>query len=648
MIRAFLALVLTLGATPASAGPTLRALFVGIDEYRNSRARVEGASFSDLRGAVADAALMKQALEIALKVRFDERGARCRTAGPASVTLTNACATRQAILEEWQNQIRASRPGDTVMFYFAGHGSTLEDENSDEDKPFDSTLLPYDARPTEGAPNDIVDDEIKLVIDAANARGVNVITVFDSCNSGTAARGLATGASRGVKGVQLKGLAAWKPSLAAIGPGGGYRVHFGAALDSETAREVKLGDTVHGVFTTTFAQALKERPQSTFGDLATAVRLKMEAGGNPSQHPRAEGQLAASFGGGVADAVLFDAVADDAGVELGAGRLLGMTVGSTFGLFDSQSAALAPSAEPLARATIETLGDGTARLRLVAPPGQPLPRRLVARELNHVFAAERLRIALREGVDPAESRLFAALSALPFVEARRRDEPAEYILLRYGGTQEGAVLLFAADGSGLANLGEVADPDFARRLRQALLTIYNTRRLLTLPTRSSAEAQVKFCLSDELDHALGSCPEASGNPRRVPVNKPVVLTLTNDADAARYIAVLVIDDRYGITQVIPTGHGRNDALPGGRRLRPPPFMLDTTGLYRFVIFSSDAPIDTAALEQAGLPKAGADLCDPTMRACPPAAGSARDGALPSLANWTITVEDAIITSMEKQ
>ncbi|WP_176399802.1 caspase family protein [Novosphingobium sp. B 225] len=640
------ALPLLLMSAPALASPVTRALFVGIDKYLHSKSRVPSADFADLRGAVADSMLMKYALERALQVTFDQPVAdSCESRNLLSVTLTDRCATRAAILAALTERVRASARGDTVIFYFAGHGSTVaDDQEFDQAGGYNSTLLPADARKP-GAPvsNDIYDREIRGLIDVANVRGVNVITVFDSCNSGTAARGFrGEGMSRGVKGIQAKAGKMWVPDLPASGSGGGYRVHFGAARDDEEAREVTLGGSVNGVFTTAFTQALLARPDATFGDLVTTIRLKLERDGVKRQYPQAEGQLAASFGGTTGRAALFDARPQGQRVVLGAGRLLGMSLGSKFALYDSQRAALDPNGAPLASGAIVELADGQATLQLDAPPASPLGNRLIARETAHVWGSDRLKVSVSEAVPRAQSRLIKALSGLGFVEMVPAGDPGELNLLRYGGTEEGPVELYARDGSGLATLGEVSDAQFADRLRTALLAIYKARRLIALPTRSSKDAELALCISTKLDHPVQVCPEPEGQLRQFAVDVPVVLTLTNNAEAARYMAVLVIDDKYGITQLIPTGQGQDVAMAGGAQQRPPRFKFDSSGLYRFVIFASDAPINVATLEQAPLRFNYAQPCDPETEDCTAKANTARDGAIPVLGNWTITVEDALI------
>ena len=640
-----------LAPSGALAAPAIRGVFVGIDKYLYSRSRpaYPDADFGDLRGAVSDAQAIKQALSIAYRLQFDTAVAgKCVTTNAISITLTDTCATRQQILSALTNQIAASAAHDTVIFYFAGHGSTITDDQVfDQASGADSTILPTDARdPNAIAAADIVDREIRRIIDIANARGVNVVTIFDSCNSGTAARGESgDGENRGVDGVVIKHHADFQPMLRPIGPGGGYRVHFGASRDNEEAREVVSGANVHGVFTTAFAQALVARPDATFGDIATAVRLKVDQGGHKSQHPQAEGELRARFGGEAIRTALFDAQAQGGGITLAAGRLLGMTVGSKFALFANQADALNDAAVPLALATITSITDGQAQLTLDAQPGRPLPPMPIARETAHAFGDDRLKVSVSEAIQPGPSRLVGALTALGFVEVVAEGSLAQLNLLRRGATDEVPVLLFTGDGTGLASLGAVTEPDFAQQLRLALLPVYKERRLVSLASKSSAEVGIVLCLSTKLDHPTQVCPELVNRQRKVPVDTPLALTVTNASNIARYVYVLVIDDRYGITQLIPTGHGKDPPMPAGAAQRPGPFALNTTGLYRFVVITTDAPINASLLEQAPLRHRMSGPCEADVEArgvCTNGAGGARDGGIPALGDWTITIEDALV------
>jgi hypothetical protein len=109
-----------------------RALVVGINHYSNIT--VDGVhGVNDLNGAVPDAKSFAKALVQTFK--FD----------PADIKLlTDQDATKAAILsgfEDWL--IAGSRPGDRVVFYFAGHGGTAEVKEGPTTRKT-STIIPSD------------------------------------------------------------------------------------------------------------------------------------------------------------------------------------------------------------------------------------------------------------------------------------------------------------------------------------------------------------------------------------------------------------------------------------------------------------------------------------------------------------------------
>ncbi|MFN9633750.1 MAG: caspase family protein, partial [Erythrobacteraceae bacterium] len=185
---------------PIALVRNVHALFVGIDAYQFSRSKLPGAQFKDLQGAVGDAQRFKQALAALYGVDVDKAsGEACESANDHTVTLINDCATRSRILTALDNKIAALKPGDTLLFYFAGHGAQYrDDEKFDQDSGYNGTILPYDARNPDGSPGDIFDVELKAIKERAVAKGLYFVTIFDSCNSGTATRNGAIGQSRSV------------------------------------------------------------------------------------------------------------------------------------------------------------------------------------------------------------------------------------------------------------------------------------------------------------------------------------------------------------------------------------------------------------------------------------------------------------------
>ena len=91
-------------------------------------------------------------------------------------TLIGARANRSEILKEL-NRIKSSiKDGDIFVFYFSGHGDTLQDKNKDE-MPylFDQALVTYD--------DYIIDDELNLIWKAFPLSS-KIYHIIDACYSG--------------------------------------------------------------------------------------------------------------------------------------------------------------------------------------------------------------------------------------------------------------------------------------------------------------------------------------------------------------------------------------------------------------------------------------------------------------------------------
>lgn len=86
-----------------------------------------------------------------------------------------------------QALVSRARKGDVAVFYFAGHGSEIEDTNGDEPDGWDESLMLHDAR-TDMA-RDLLDDELNRMLARLSEKTRDVTVILDSCNSGTATRG---------------------------------------------------------------------------------------------------------------------------------------------------------------------------------------------------------------------------------------------------------------------------------------------------------------------------------------------------------------------------------------------------------------------------------------------------------------------------
>lgn len=151
-----------------------KALIVGINDYAPI-----GSGGPDLNGCINDARDMANTLVI------------CGFA-PAQVRiLTNQNATRANILNYLKSLISTSVKGDSLVFYYSGHGTRVANIGSDlEIDGLDEAICPHDY----ASAGVIRDDDFKAVLSKLKA-GVNLEVVFDCCHSGTGTRKMDLGLS---------------------------------------------------------------------------------------------------------------------------------------------------------------------------------------------------------------------------------------------------------------------------------------------------------------------------------------------------------------------------------------------------------------------------------------------------------------------
>lgn len=93
-------------------------------------------------------------------------------------TLTDAQATKAAILQEFKQMMINAVSGDVLFFMYSGHGSYMADQNGDETTGYDQLIIPVDLNP-------IRDDDLKTLIQMYLKPNVTLFAMFDSCFSGT-------------------------------------------------------------------------------------------------------------------------------------------------------------------------------------------------------------------------------------------------------------------------------------------------------------------------------------------------------------------------------------------------------------------------------------------------------------------------------
>ncbi len=237
--------------------PRRRALLVGINIYTPSQTNAGPSSpkqsdskknlqtpssrkFGDLLGPVHDV----DAMQGILTGKYGFTDVKVLKNGQA-----NRASIIQAILTHLTDEAAA---GDICVFYYSGHGSRVR--NSKDPKGWDESIVPSDS--ALGAP-DIRDKELARLFLKAIDKGVLLTAIFDSCNSGSIARGYPQADQR-VRAVGFDQRdVADAPDFKDTPEDKGMLV-LSASKDEQRAEERSYGDTIHGDFTWALANVLRQ------------------------------------------------------------------------------------------------------------------------------------------------------------------------------------------------------------------------------------------------------------------------------------------------------------------------------------------------------------------------------------------------------
>ncbi|MCU1350534.1 MAG: peptidase caspase catalytic subunit p20 [Acidobacteria bacterium] len=277
----FIARAPRLAANDQVRVPEKRAVLIGINDYTASSLPAPATApppdrdWEDLQGAVTDAGILRDLLISGYG--FD----------PANiVTLTDQQATRAAILDALErNLVESSKNGDVVFFYYSGHGSQVENSCSDEPDHMDESIVPADSR--HGAA-DIRDKELRRIFNDILNQGTRLTVVFDSCHSGSGARGFDAGLRPRSVRPDLRDVA--DDSDPGPRPENRGALIVAAAQDFDLAYETREpSGNVHGAFSWAFEKALRdsvpgEPAIDTF--LRAQARLRLDM---PAQEPMIAG-----------------------------------------------------------------------------------------------------------------------------------------------------------------------------------------------------------------------------------------------------------------------------------------------------------------------------------------------------------------------
>lgn len=273
-----------MASVPASAAePTKHALLVGIDAYRRPKElglkrTGTGGRFeiSNLKGCKNDATVMRELL--CKKWGF--------TIGDEDVLLDSQ-ASRKAILAGLDRLAKAG-PGDTVVFYFSGHGSRMEAVGSSEADQLSETIVPADTLLGE---NDILDKELAIrfnaILDAIGQKGT-FTAIFDSCHSGSISRNPLI--STWIKRAEPVPFVGRAPTDPAIEPWRRGALIISAARDDEEAAEDRGRNPHRAAFSGALTDVLAELPTNTRAEAVLEnARARMKTTPWFTQEPILEG-----------------------------------------------------------------------------------------------------------------------------------------------------------------------------------------------------------------------------------------------------------------------------------------------------------------------------------------------------------------------
>ncbi|WP_175545243.1 caspase family protein [Thalassovita taeanensis] len=558
-------LILGLSLTGAARAAT-HAVLVGVSDYQVLEA--------DLRGPANDVGLVAETL-LARGVAADHIRllAAPDARAPQGVTV-HAAPTRAAILSELGRMAQLAGPGDTVFFYYSGHGAQAPDLNGDEAGGYDEILLPTDASGWKGAigrvENAIVDDELAPLMQAILDRGAQVVAVLDACHSATGFRALGRGVARYVSPAQL-GLPD-TPGTPGITPAEGAATHLAEPLhgdfvflyssqSDQRSFEYPLGDASdpanwYGDFTRALMGVLAQESSLSWAQALQAASDRMARSGPAAQTPDGEGTLmqAAVFGQ-ARPARRYGFAAG----TLAAGLLAGLNEGAEVAVFDSLLAEA-----PVARATLHHLTPDSAAMQ----SADMLPPKGYAALLRPGLPAP-VRLAVPVRADAADGHDYAAiltgLAAMDAPEGVTLNAP-DYDMLPY--LVDGTLALTARDGVLDAD-GPGTSPrlvqgeDLAAFLdRAARVTRLRAALALAEGGGGLAFAMPGAGLKQDLAWLRGTsegdaCADPQTDP--TPITAPITaghcdqiwLTLSNGSSTARDVTVLYVDRAFHITPIWP-------------------------------------------------------------------------------------------------
>jgi hypothetical protein len=402
--------------------PDKWALLIGINKYRYSiTAGYRNAVFKDLQGCLNDVEDVRRLLTDMFEFP-----------GNHIATLKNQEATREGILTAIRTElIDKAKPGDIVVLYFSGHGSYQEDPaNRDH---LEGTIVPQDSRDPAGQVFDIKGKELSDLLKEVRTR--NVTFFFDSCHSGNLLEPDGTRGPSGVRGIppdtrrqrtvkRRRSAARLKQIYRERGVGMRPPDATFALLAGSTSREKSNEQPFQrdwrGAMTYFFTREVRRLGKDvTYRDVMDNVRGLVNSI-FPRQHPQLEGALADQYVFADRDSVtqhyvLASPAAAATTVSFEGGRVLNMTVGSTYDVYNPRTKTFAPPEQPVARVEVTRVDDFTAEGRIFS--GSHIEPNSRAVEREHLYEDFKVLVHYKTPLSQTVQTVKTRLDAKAHIEA---------------------------------------------------------------------------------------------------------------------------------------------------------------------------------------------------------------------------------------
>lgn len=253
------------------------ALVIGIDKYVPETPTGKTLTWRNLNGAVRDANAMSSVLKC--KYQFDV----------IKVLDTPEKTTTRSLKDAFKWLEQNTNPQDIVFFYYAGHGSQVENSQHFEADKTQECIVPSDAY--KGKQNYILDTELNAFLLSLTNKKAIVTAIFDSCHSGSVSRNAITAETPATRSLNHKFPDIKTTVTKTIPPATRGALIISAAQNNETASEtVNTEGLPQGAFTDAFLQAINVSP--AVEDVATLekrIRSLLRFNGKV-QTPTFEGQ----------------------------------------------------------------------------------------------------------------------------------------------------------------------------------------------------------------------------------------------------------------------------------------------------------------------------------------------------------------------